>query len=475
MFIGRTQELAALKAALDAPDAALIVVTGRRRVGKSRLVREACRGRTVIHLPAQDETGRLIFDAFKRACLTHFGDHTHIEQQTEWLGLLSSVAIAAKATPGLVIVFDNFTALSDAEEAIAGIIRTFWLSGLPALSGLKLILSGANITRMTELAHGTPGVVAHSLATCEPLFFDLLPLPVRDAAQFFPGYTDEARIAAYAIFGGVPAYLEACNPDEPLRANIVRLILSPDGRLIDEPSRQLAAEMRDIKVYASILRAISNGYHESGEIRSFVMGDHSGVSISSYLEKLRLMRFIGDNRSIDAGPKARYIRFTVSDALFRFWNLFVQPNRAAIDAGDGDQLFETTIKRQLGDYMLPGFEAICREFMRLHGDEVFGASAENVGQAWGQGYHIAVAGRLIDQRPLFGASEWHTRAVGSGGADYLIRQARLSEAAAGATIHPHPAYALFARSGFTDDIRERAKEADSLKLITPAQIVRRAS
>lgn len=475
MFVGRAQELGQLNAALDTRQAALIVVTGRRRLGKSRLIREACKGRSVIYLSASEETARLGFETFKRTCITHLGEEAGIERQTEWLGLLSCVAMTARATPGLVIVLDNFPTLCDGDENIPLAIRTFWQSGLPAAANLKLILSGSNITRMTDLVRGTPGTAQHALAGCKAQLIDLAPLPPHDARQFFPDYTDEARIAAYAIFGGIPAYLEACRPDRPLRVNIIELLLSPGGRLVDEPMHLLSAELRDIKVYAGIVRAISNGYRESGDIRSFVIGPHSGVSISSYLEKLRLMRLVRDIRAIDASPKARYIRFAVSDPLTRFYNLFVQPNRTAVEQGEGATLFDTAIKHQLGEYMMQGFEDICREFVR-HNEKLFESPVEVMGQAWGSGYDIAMAGRLADNRPIFGASEWHTRAVGLNGLDYLMQQAALSLAASDARpligqLPPQPGYVLFSRSGFTTDVRDRAKSFPALKLVTPSDII----
>lgn len=468
-----------LNAALDTRQAALIVVTGRRGLGKSHLIREACRGRTVIYLSGSQETARLNFETFKHLCAEKLEDST-ADRQTEWLGLLSSVAMTARNIPGLVIVLDNFDDLYDGDEGLIAAIRTFWQSGLPAAAGLKLILSGSNIARMLDLLRTNSTAAQPTLGDCKPQLFDIQPMPLREAIQFFPDYTDEARIAAYAIFGGVPAYLKTCRRDRPLRANIVDLLLSPDGRLADEPLRLLSAELRDIKVYAGIIRAISNGYRESSDIRAFVIGPHSGVSISSYLEKLRLMRLISDVRAVDASPKARYIRFSISDPLARFWNLFVQPNRAMIENGEGEALFDTSIKRQLGEYMMQAFQDICRDFIRLHADEVFGSPADIIGQAWGSGYDLAIAGRLEDKRSVFGACEWHTRAVGMSGVDFLDRQAEQSQAAneirlAIGELPAKPAYALCSRAGFTQEVRDLARTRASLKLITPADIVRQGA
>lgn len=474
MFIGRTRELAALKSQLGSPEAALIVVTGRRRIGKTRLILEAVQKRDMICFQASQETARLNFEAFKRACVEKLSDYIDLEAQTEWLGLLSSVAIAARKLPGLIIVLDNFSTLCEADDSLPVTLRMLWQSGLPADCGLKLVLSGANVARLTELTRGRPAQAEHALAGCEPTLYDLGPLPLSEAAAFFPDYSDDARVAAYAIFGGVPAYLQACQPGRSLRGNVIELLLKPEGRLTEEPALMLAADLRDIKVYASILRAIANGYRESSEIRTFAMGAQSGVSISSYLERLRTMRVITDVRALDADPKARYIRFAISDPLTRFWHLFVQPYRTLIERGEGETLFDATIKRQLSDYMVTGFEDVCRDFVRARGETLFDVPAEVVGQMWGPDYDIPIAGRLGDQSPVFGACEWHTRKVGDAGADYLINQVRRTDYAPELSGNrPPPWYVLFSRSGFTADVESRAR-ADMLKLVTPTDMVQAA-
>ncbi len=469
MFAGRARELAALRRLLTTPEPALVLVTGGRLMGKSRLVREACDHKNVIIFRAAEETARLNFQAFKRTCLQRL-PNAGLDAATDWPGLLTALAATSAHALALVLVLDNFSTLSDADETLPFIIRNFWRSGAAAAGGMKLVLVGANIARMTALTHGSPAMAEHALSDCAPELFDLMPLPLHEAAAFFPSYTPEARIAAYAIFGGVPAYLASCDPDKPLAGNILDLMLVADGRLVDEPLHILSYGLRDVKVYASILRAIANGHRESGEIRTFVMGAQTGMSISSYLERLRAMRLIEGVRSLDADPKSRYMRFTICDPLTRFWNLFVQPNRGTIENGGGRDLFETTIRRQLGDYMVSGFEAICRNYIRSHGDHLFNVRPPAVGQMWGQGYNIPVAACQPGRGPLFGACAWQVQAVSEAGLAHLTQQARLSGFWPEDDDQPEPDYVLFSRSGFTPDVESHARQSPHLRLVTPADI-----
>ena len=471
MFAGRLRELAALQRLLTTDEPALILVTGARRIGKSRLVREACVHGNVINFRAGEETPRLSFQAFKRACLRHLPD-ADLDVFGDWQGLLGGLAAeAARSQKGLTLVIDNFSSLSDADAGLPLIIRNFWRSGAAEAGAMKLVLIGENIARMTELTRGQPTSAEHALADCAPELFDLMPLPLQDSAGFFPGYTHEARIAAYAIFGGVPGYLAACDPQKPLAGNILDLLLAPDSRLIDEPLAVLSHGLRDVKVYASILRAIANGHRESGDIRSFVMGAATGMSISSYLERLRALRLIDGERSLDADPKSRYMRFAICDPLTRFWNLFVQPNRGVIDEGGGRDLFENTIKRQLADYMVSAFETICRDFVRSHGSRLFGVHPVAVGQMWGPGYNIPVAGRQPGRGLLVGACAWQVQSVSEAGFAHLAQQARKSGQGPDSLTAPEPDYVLFSRSGFSADLKSFADQSPHLRLLTPADIL----
>ena len=95
---------------------------------------------------------------------------------------------------------------------------------------------------------------------------DVAPLPVRDAVRFFPGYTPETQLQAFAMFGGIPFYLQLCDPKITLEENIIRLLLTNTGALVDEPTALLQSELRDIQRYASILAAIADGCTKHGEI-----------------------------------------------------------------------------------------------------------------------------------------------------------------------------------------------------------------
>jgi hypothetical protein len=192
------------------------------------------------------------------------------------------------------------------------------------------------------------------------------------------------------------------------------------------------------------------------------------------------MRLINDVRAIDADPKARYIRFAISDPLTRFYNLFIQPNRVAIDHGEGATLFETKIRHQLSDYMLTGFEDVCRDYVRDHSEGLFSLPTEVVGQMWGAGFDIPIAGRLVDRTPVFGACAWSTRSVGEAGAEFLMQQVRHTDYAPENPMTPGgkaplPNYVMFSRSGFTSEVQDRARQSGLLKLVTPNEIVRPAA
>jgi uncharacterized protein len=330
MFIGRSQELSLLREELDVPRPSLAIVYGRRRVGKSTLIREAMGKRSHILYQATRVTSSLNLEGFKTEISRVLGSDDLLMGIADWLGMLHYLARAAERSPGLIVVLDDFPYLADAAPALPSVVQKFWDSGAPATGNLKLLLCGSIISQMQEL-----------LAERNPLYgrktlsLDLAPLSFREAAQFVPSYTAEQKLMTFGIFGGIPFYLQFVNPELSLQDNIIRLLLTQTGSLVDEPAVLLQSELREVARYASILAAIAGGCTKHGEIIGRVREISDSKALSPYLEKLERMRLIRIVKSMDAHPGERDRRYFIADALIAFWYRFVQPNLSSIVQGFG--------------------------------------------------------------------------------------------------------------------------------------------
>ena len=179
-------------------------------------------------------------------------------------------------------------------------------------------------------------------------------MPLRDAARFFPDYDVADKIKAYAIFGGVPYYLQLCDRSATLRENVLQLLLKENGPLIDEPSTLLQTELRDLRLYSSILAAIAEGATTAKQIADRLHVETK--EISPYLVKLERLDLILISKSMDADPKARNLHFTLNDHLIAFWHAFVRTNLTAINAGFGSNVYDTVIERDFPTFMGKAFE-----------------------------------------------------------------------------------------------------------------------
>lgn len=456
-FIGREPELMALQKEFAQERPSLLIVYGRRRVGKSRLLQEAVSGRPFIYFQASRETSVLNIEALKRTVAAVLGSDPVLAGLSGWEGIFHYLAGAAKRQPGLAVILDEFSYLCDSDPALPSILQKFWDSGESKEGCLRLILCGSVISSMEAL-----------LAERNPLYgrqtgkFDIHPLILRDAARFFPTYSAEDKILAYAIFGGIPYYLEACDPDRSLEDNVTDLLLSRTGRLFEEPANILQSELREVKIYSSIVHAIASGAREHNEIKTKALGSDAKISLSPYLDQLTAMRLVRMIRSIDASPKSRNNRYIISDRLTDFWHRFVGPNAESISLGFGPDVWKRQIAPRLSDYMGPVFEEMCRDHARLHSQEILPAPAQTVGQLWAADYDIDLIGRLLDGAALYGECKWSTSPIGENILDVLLERAAKTSYGKDAKASYH---LIYSRTGFTDALQVRGRTTPSLRLV----------
>jgi AAA+ ATPase superfamily predicted ATPase len=448
---------------LEANRASLMVLYGRRRVGKSELLREATRVLPhVVAYQATRVTSALNLESFKDEIARALGADDVLASLADWFGVLTYLARKAGSLPGLVIVLDEFPYLVEGNPALPSMIQKVWDSGAPQTGRLKLILCGSMIAHMEDL-----------LAERNPLYgrktlsLDLGPLPLRDAVCFFPDYSADNKLMAYGIFGGIPHYLRLCDTSASLEDNVVRLLLTSSGSLVDEPTVLLQSELRDIHRYASVLAAIADGCTKYGEIIGRI-GDTDSKKIAPYIERLERMRLIRAVRSMDATPNARDRRYFVADPLIAFWHRFVRPNLSSVTQGFGQEVWRHQIAPRLQEFMGVAFEEICREHARRHIQERLAAPAQDIGQIWAADYDFDVVGRLLDGSVLYGECKWSQTEIGEGVLDTLIERAGKAAYGRG---EDRRFYALYARSGFKPGVWERAAADASILLYTPASML----
>jgi AAA+ ATPase superfamily predicted ATPase len=446
MFVDRERELAVLEERYHSDQAELFVLYGRRRVGKTELLRAFCREWRHVFFVADLSSEALLLVAFSRAIgESLLGPGTPLSFDS-WDAAFEYLADRAR-DERLVVVLDEFGYLAQANPAFPSILQRLWDTRLRD-TRMFLILCGSAIGLMERevLTYRAP---LYGRRTGQYL---LQTLELPKLASFFPHYSPEELVTAYAILGGTPAYLRQFDDRLPLPANIRERILTPQTYLYDEARFLLLQEVREPGSYFAILEAMARGNTRPNEIAQ-AAGLGGGAAAMPYVKTLIDLRLV--ERRVPATErhphKSRKGHYYISDPFFRFWFRFVYPQRSALEEGRADETLERHVLPQLDQFTAHIFEEICRRHVwRME----LPFTPERVGAWWSPRGEIDVVA-IGDEAGavLVGECKWSINLVGGNVLEDLWRAGGyLQQERDWEKIY----FALFARSGFTPALRELA-------------------
>lgn len=379
IFHNRDDELAALDERLRSPRAEYFVLYGRRRVGKSQLLRrfgERCR-QFYFEATAGSRQDQLEDLTAELARFT--GNSVYAEQP------LSSWRAAFAAFGELLgegqtmIVLDEFQFIARQEPEIGSLLNRFILEHEDN-PDLLLCLSGSDVSFFEEDVVGY-GATTYGRRTGS---LRLQPFEFADIAPFTKGWSVDDRIRAWAVFGGVPYYLKEIDSSADLAEAIRRSILYPDGLLREEPRFLLAQEsrLRDLETYMSCLRAIANGTTRLNEIAQRI-GRTRSAAARSFLETLERMGLV-ERRYPVTRSSGKKVHYAITDPFLRFWFRFVGPRESRLQTRrDADRYLAEVVLPELDKFVSEdAFEQVCRRWA-LHNLD----PAVKVGRWWGQLRH----------------------------------------------------------------------------------------
>ncbi len=464
MFIDRERELAALEERYSSEQAELFVLYGRRRVGKTELLRAFCQGKRHVFFVADLGSEALLLMAFSRAIGEYLlGPGVPLAFST-WDAAFEYLAEAAQAER-LVVVLDEFGYLAQANPAFPSILQRLWDTGLKD-TRIFLVLCGSYVSLMERevLAYRAP---LYGRRTGQYL---LMPLDFPEATLFFPRYNPDDLVTAWAVLGGTPAYLRQFDDRHPLLENIRERILTPQTYLYDEPRFLLLQEVREPRSYFAILEAMAQGNTRPNEIAQ-AAGLGGGAAAMPYIKMLMELRLV--ERRVPATKrhphKSRKGIYRLSDSFFRFWFRFVYPHRSALEEGRTAQVLGQHIAPRLDEFTAEVFEEICRRHIwRLELPFI----PERVGAWWSPRGEIDVVAISDQARAvLVGECKWSAKPVGTDVLAELRHKAQfLQREGFWDRVH----YALFSRAGFTQALQETAVQ-EGVVLIGPQDLVQKAN
>lgn len=454
-FVNRTTELSRLRELYESDDPEMAVIYGRRRMGKTELVRQSVADRNdAVHFLATETTTHIQLQSFVEDAEETYPGTGRI--QRDWEQLLGYLG-----EQDAIIILDEFPYLVEADESLPSVIQRLWDSDLRDTAS-TIVLVGSSISMMTEkvLSGGSP---LFGRLTAK---FDLRQLDFGAAMEFFPGYDMEEQIFAWGVYGGTPHYLQAVDDNQSLEENIRAAILSPQGFLHTEPEYVLRMELSEPNTYFALLTAIAEGRRTSNEIAQAAGIDSDRVSY--YLKNLQDLWIIERDIPVTEHPsKSRRGRYRMRDPLFRFWFRFVYSYEDRYER-IGTEAYDELIAPVLPDFVSPAFEQLCQMAVRsLYNQYTF----TNVGRWWYQDHEIDVVGLTTGETMLVGECKFTSDTVGYEVLQSLDRHADAVRWTPESGEEPDRKYALFARSGFTQAIHEAADERDDLRLFNLEHIL----
>ena len=444
-FIDRVTELQFLETKWLSGKAELLVLWGKRRVGKTELVKQFIQEKPSIYFMAESTGEKEQLHRFSKA-VGQFFQEPLLETRgfSQWEEAFTYLKSKKER---FVLAIDEFPYLIQSNPAIPSLFQKGWDEYL-ADSNICLILFGSSMAMMEN----------EVLGYRSPLYgrrsgqWLVEPMPFRAAGLFRAGKSFADRLAHFAVAGGIPAYWLQLSPEKDILANLQDHVLRKGEMLYDEMEFLLRMELREPRYSFALLQAIAQGKCKLSEIVNATGLTQSLAN--KYLGVLADLRIVEREVPVtEATPlKSKKGLYRINDEFCRFWFRFVLPYRSELEMGRVDQVSQAIISR-LPQYLGDIYEKVARETLPTHMDSFFPFTA--IGRYWERGEEIDVV--AVNQELnaiLFCEVKASEKPVG---VDILeVLKEKAAKVRWGSTQR-REYFCLFSKAGYTNALLEQAR------------------
>lgn len=461
-FVDRVEDMATLEEQFANEQAAMVVIYGRRRVGKTALIAEFMRGKRGLYFLATEESEEQNRAAFQRQVAAFLNDDLLAQATVDnWDILFDRLT---KTGERLIIALDEFQYLGKANQAFPSVFQRIW-DTLLSKRNVMVILCGSLVSLMESqvLSYGSP---LYGRRTAQ---IRMKQIPFRFYGDFFAegvGYRE--LIERYSVTGGVPKYIESFKGSHDIYRGIAKNVLNSNSYLYDEPNFLLSKEVSEVGTYFSILRAVAMGNRKSGEIASAL--NVKQTSLSKYLKVLAQLDVLERVVPVtELHPeKSKKGLYRIKDNYLRFWFRFVFPQMGLLETGRSEEALKVIRKSFVDAQVSYVYEDVCRDRLwDLGAQGALPFMPNRVGSWWGARdvEFDAVGLNTEEGRAVFGECKFWTKPVGVNVLEHLEEQARkaLDDAAFG-PYRNAPAFSLFSMGGFTEELQALAAKREDVYL-----------
>ena len=469
-FLGREKEILDLEKEY-ARDGGFVVIYGRRRIGKTTLIKQFIKSKTAFYFLATKEVESQSMKRFAGVIARTTGNSVMQKAAfSDWLDLFQAVA-DYKPNEKKVLVIDEFPYLVKVNDSFPSILQNAWDEILKD-SNVMLILCGSLISMMKK----------HALSYESPLYgrrtaqMRIAPLPFTTVYENQKLSFEEAA-EQYSITGGVPKYMEFFSDGQPLYEQIKENVLSKNGFLYEEPNFLLTDEVQVPTNYFSIIKVIADGNHKLGTIAGILGLETS--ALTPYLKTLSELGFIEKQVPVTEknAEKTRKGLYFISDNFLRFWFRYVYPYKGELEIDNMQISLDELDKDFKEKFVAFAYKDICKEiFARLCSDKAIEFTPSKIGSYWlndksGNTQIDVMAVDTVNKRLFAGECKYHNQPVDADVYFELVKKvdnsSEIKSAFKGYTV----IYGVFSKSGFTSRMTDISNSNPNLFLINETSAV----
>lgn len=409
-FVGREIELKNLNKMYSSSKFEMAVVFGRRRVGKTSLIKQFIEDKPAIYVQGIEATSETNLRFLSNAILNYEKPNRVNRNKTfsSYQEAFEEVEdIADGQEKRLVFVLDEYPYFAESDRSISSILQYVIDSVYQQSNKVMLILCGSSMSFMEHQVLGYKSPL-YGRKTGQ---FKINPFDIFDTKKMLPEVDNEDLMAYYGITNGIPQYLSFIDQKKTVRENIEELFLAQNAPLQNEPNVLLQEELRKPGTYFSILNALAHGKSKSSEIAQAI-GLTGTTSISQYLTNLIDLGIVEKKSPILEKSKRKFV-YAFKDSMFRFWFKFISESQDQIALEKTEGILNY-IMAELPRFLGPIFEKASRQWLWHQDNLPF--EPKKISSWWGNNPQLhrqeevdLVAVNFDETKAIVGECKWRNR------------------------------------------------------------------
>ena len=441
-FVNREKEMETLNKEYKKENS-FVVIYGRRRVGKTTLIKEFIKDKKAFYFFADKQNENLQIERFKNQIAENFKDEILKKIEIKDWDTLFEYLITKISNEKFVLVIDEFQYLSLINKNFSSIFQRIYDEKLKD-KNIMIILCGSLISMMYSetLAYDSP---LYGRRTAQ---IKLQPIKFKYYDKFFKNNSTQDLIELYSITGGIPKYILSIDRDQSALYNIENNLFDKNNYLYSEPKFLLQEEVNDLSRYFSILNAISIGHTKMSSISSYLQINAGGISayISKLIELDILEKEIPITENIDNSKKVLY---KIKDNYLKFWFAYIYPYQSYFEI-ENLSYVKNKINNEFELYVSKIYEDLARESIW----ENIPFPLLKVGRWWDKNTEVDIVALGENNKIVFGECKYSKKQVGLS----ILKQ--LQEKAKNIKWNNNNReeyFILFSKSGFSKELEELAQ------------------